>query len=65
MNPDFLNRDSRDGYLPPQTVLVWVLRELEDDFTHYKGYINGYFKAWHLIQVLGTGSTSSWQTSIK
>ena len=24
--------------LPPQTVLVRVLRELEDDFTHYKGY---------------------------
>lgn len=25
--------------LPPQTVLVRVLRELEDDFTHYKGYV--------------------------
>lgn len=24
---------------PPQTVLVRVLRELEDDFTHYKGYV--------------------------
>ena len=24
--------------LPPQTVLSRVLRELEDDFTHYKGY---------------------------
>jgi hypothetical protein len=31
---DFLNGDER---LPPQTVLVRVLRELEDDFTHYKG----------------------------
>jgi len=25
------------GMLPPQTVLARVLRELEDDFTHYKG----------------------------
>jgi hypothetical protein len=39
VNLDFLNRDSRDGHLPPQTVLVRVLRELEDDFTHYKGYV--------------------------
>lgn len=28
-----------EGRLPPQTVLVRVLRELEDDFTHYKGYV--------------------------
>ncbi|KAH8986027.1 hypothetical protein EDB92DRAFT_1881245 [Lactarius akahatsu] len=28
---------SRSDKLPPQTVLVQVLRELEDDFTHYKG----------------------------
>ena len=41
VNLDFLNRDSRDGHLPPQTVLVRVLRELEDDFTHYKGYVCG------------------------
>jgi hypothetical protein len=27
------------GTLPPQTVLARVLRELEDDFTHYKGYV--------------------------
>ena len=26
-----------DDHLPPQTVLARVLRELEDDFTHYKG----------------------------
>jgi hypothetical protein len=51
VNLDFLNGDSRDGHLPPQTVLVRVLRELEDDFTHYKGYVDVYFKAWHLIQV--------------
>ncbi len=43
VNLDFLNRDSRDGHLPPQTVLVRVLRELEDDFTHYKGYVGVYF----------------------
>lgn len=24
---------------PPQTVLMRVVRELEDDFTHYKGYV--------------------------
>jgi hypothetical protein len=50
VNLDFLNRESRDGHLPPQTVLVRVLRELEDDFTHYKGYVNAYFQAWYLIQ---------------
>ncbi|KZV76266.1 hypothetical protein PENSPDRAFT_741426 [Peniophora sp. CONT] len=33
-NLDFLRPGAR---LPPQTVLVRVLRELEDDFTHYKG----------------------------
>ena len=38
VNLDFLNRGApRNGHLPPQTVLVRVLRELEDDFTHYKG----------------------------
>lgn len=26
-----------EGKTPPQTVVVRVLRELEDDFTHYKG----------------------------
>jgi hypothetical protein len=29
--------DIQDVHLPPQTVLARVLRELEDDFTHYKG----------------------------
>ena len=24
---------------PPQTVLMRVVRELEEDFTHYKGYV--------------------------
>lgn len=53
VNLDFLNGESRDGRLPPQTVLVRVLRELEDDFTHYKGYVYVYFQAWHLIQGSG------------
>jgi hypothetical protein len=53
VNLDFLNGDSRDGHLPPQTVLVRVLRELEDDFTHYKGYVYVYFQAWYLIQGSG------------
>jgi hypothetical protein len=39
VNLDFLNKDARNNDLPPQTVLVRVLRELEDDFTHYKGYV--------------------------
>jgi hypothetical protein len=31
------DRDERDdGELPPQTILARVLRELEDDFTHFK-----------------------------
>jgi len=38
MNLEFLDKGSRTDNLPPQTVLVRVLRELEDDFTHYKGY---------------------------
>ena len=38
INLDFLDKGSRSDNLPPQTVLVRVLRELEDDFTHYKGY---------------------------
>ena len=38
INLDFLNKGPRSDNLPPQTVLVRVLRELEDDFTHYKGY---------------------------
>ncbi|EJF61064.1 hypothetical protein DICSQDRAFT_106734 [Dichomitus squalens LYAD-421 SS1] len=29
-------RDGESGRVPPQTVLARVLRELEDDFTHYK-----------------------------
>ncbi|KAI0004640.1 hypothetical protein BJV74DRAFT_389821 [Russula compacta] len=37
VNLDFLGGDPGNGHLPPQTVLVRVLRELEDDFTHYKG----------------------------
>jgi len=37
VNLDFLKGDTGNGHLPPQTVLVRVLRELEDDFTHYKG----------------------------
>ena len=37
VNLDFLNGEVRNGHLPPQTVLVRVLRGLEDDFTHYKG----------------------------
>ena len=38
-NPRQWRQDgSREG-LPPQTVLAKVLRELEDDFTHYKGLV--------------------------
>ncbi|TFY70332.1 hypothetical protein EVG20_g2673 [Dentipellis fragilis] len=36
-NLEFLRKDGSKDRLPPQTVLVRVLRELEDDFTHYKG----------------------------
>ena len=38
-NLEFLKRGTPRDRLPPQTVLVRVLRELEDDFTHYKGYV--------------------------
>ncbi|KAA1479615.1 hypothetical protein DENSPDRAFT_855465 [Dentipellis sp. KUC8613] len=36
-NSETLSKDGSRDRLPPQTVLVRVLRELEDDFTHYKG----------------------------
>lgn len=46
-NPDDTIRADRryrgpfsEDRLPPQTVLVRVLRELEDDFTHYKGCVH-------------------------
>ena len=40
INLDFINKGFRSDHLPPQTVFVRVLRELEDDFTaySYKGY---------------------------
>lgn len=37
-NLDFLEKGTPKDRVPPQTVLMKVLRELEDDFTHYKGY---------------------------
>jgi hypothetical protein len=35
----FATRHGDEERLPPQTVLARVLRELEDDFTHYKSYV--------------------------
>jgi len=35
-DPTQWRRDGKRAGLPPQTVLARVLRELEDDFTHYK-----------------------------
>jgi hypothetical protein len=31
--------ENDDSELPPQTVLARVLRELEDDFTHFKSLV--------------------------
>lgn len=31
------------GRKPPQTVLTRVLRELEDDFSHYKAFVLSYY----------------------
>ena len=31
--------NDEDDRVPPQTVIARVLRELEDDFTHYKRYV--------------------------
>jgi hypothetical protein len=39
--------------LPPQTVVARVIRELEDDFTHYKRYI-------HLSAVWGSALLTIW-----
>lgn len=38
-DPRQWRRDGGREGLPPQTVLARVLRELEDDFTHYKGFV--------------------------
>jgi hypothetical protein len=35
---DELERNAKPNGPPPQTVLTHVLREIEDDFTHYKAY---------------------------
>ena len=44
---------------PPQTVLMRVVRELEDDFTHYKGYVR------NLASISPTKRlTQSWVTRI-
>lgn len=51
--------------LPPQTVLTKVLRELEDDFTHYKGYVFGVFGFASDSQLCMAGSISSWRTSTR
>jgi hypothetical protein len=39
--PDDVNYETiaRKAGLPPQTVVARVIRELEDDFTHYKRYL--------------------------
>ena len=59
VNLDFLKGDTGNGHLPPQTVLVRVLRELEDDFTHYKGYVLVDSQAWGRAEILGAGSIQS------
>lgn len=51
--------------LPPQTVLTKVLRELEDDFTHYKGYVSAVFCPLSVFDSRVVGSTSSWRTSTR
>ena len=71
VNLDFLSKDARNHELPPQTVLVRVLRELEDDFTHYKGYV--LVPLFFFFQSLGAvlnalcilAFISSWPTSTK
>ena len=39
IDPTRWKRESGNEGLPPQTVLARVLRELEDDFTHYKRWV--------------------------
>lgn len=51
--------------LPPQTVLTRVLRELEEEFTHHKGfgiYCNIYCLCAHMLFV---GFIASWQTNTR
>ena len=64
VNLDFLSGGAaRNGQLPPQTVLVRVLRELEDDFTHYKGYVDVIFPKLGFTEFRGAGYTPSWLSS--
>jgi hypothetical protein len=67
VNLDFLSKDARNHEIPPQTVLVRVLRELEDDFTHYKGYVFvSFFFFGAVLNALCTiAFMSSWPTSTK
>jgi hypothetical protein len=46
-------------------VLVRVLRELEDDFTHYKGYELVHSQVGRFAKGAGAGSTPNWLTSTK
>lgn len=36
---DQQHADGQDDHLPPQTAIVRVVKELEDDFAHYKAYV--------------------------
>ena len=70
MEEEVLAREKRwheRGRDPPQTVLMRVVRELEDDFTHYKGYVcdlpRSLSPITHLI--INLESTSNFQTSTK
>lgn len=56
--------------LPPQTIVARVIRELEDDFTHYKRSCHPFFSLHFDFLVLTRwlrclASTASWQTSTR
>jgi hypothetical protein len=51
--------------LPPQTVLARVIRELEDDFTHYKSWVPFYLAIYLVLITTISVSMWNWPINIK
>lgn len=56
-------RERDADHLPPQTVLSRVIRELEDDFTHFKRYVSRLQLSQRVFTAHFTASTSNWRIS--
>ena len=50
MQSERWQEQAKEEGLPPQTVVARVIRELEDDFTHYKGFVSP-FLPWRVVLI--------------